>query len=136
MNRAVERGLSRRNLDDIKHVGIDEKSFGKGHDYVSVMTDLDQGRVLEVVPDRTLQSTNKLWETLTDLQKLNVKAVAMDMWKAFMSATQSACPAAAIVHDKFHVSKYLGEAVDQVRRLRLPQLRQQPHKNSLLLRQT
>jgi transposase len=85
-----QRQLSRRNLDDIKHVGIDEKSFGKGHDYVSVMTDLDQGRVLEVVPDRTLQSTNKLWETLTDLQKLNVKAVAMDMWKAFMSATQSA----------------------------------------------
>lgn len=41
MKRAVERDLQRRSVDDVRHVGIDEKSFGKGQDYVSVMTDLD-----------------------------------------------------------------------------------------------
>ena len=35
MYRAVERGLKLRQLDEVKHVGIDEKSFGKGQDYVS-----------------------------------------------------------------------------------------------------
>ena len=32
MDRAVERGLQRRELDEVRHVGIDEKSFGRGHD--------------------------------------------------------------------------------------------------------
>ena len=35
MDRAVERGLERRELDEVRHVGIDEKSFGRGHDYSS-----------------------------------------------------------------------------------------------------
>ena len=43
MNRAVQRGLSRRETDSMEHIGIGEKSFGKGHDYISVMTDLDEG---------------------------------------------------------------------------------------------
>jgi transposase len=116
MQRAVKRGLSRRNLENIENVGIDEKSFGQGHDYVSVMTDIDQSRVLEVVPDRTREAVDNLWKTLPDTQREQVKAVAMDMWKPFMVSTQAACPAASIVHDKFHVSKYLGEAVDAVRR--------------------
>jgi len=51
MERGVERGLSRRDLEGITHVGIDEKSFGRGHDYVSLMTDLGSNRVLDVVPD-------------------------------------------------------------------------------------
>jgi transposase len=55
-------------------------------------------------------------KTLPESQRAKIKAVAMDMWKAFMSAVKTICPTAAIVHDKFHVSKYLGEAVDHVRR--------------------
>jgi hypothetical protein len=38
MKRAVERGLDRRSLDEVRHVGIDEKSFGAGQDYAGVMT--------------------------------------------------------------------------------------------------
>ena len=48
IERAVARGIDRRTLDEIKHVGIDEKSLGKGHDYVSVLTDQDHRRVLDV----------------------------------------------------------------------------------------
>ena len=40
----------------------------------------------------------------------------MDMWPAYMSAARLCLPQADIVHDKFHVSKYLGEAVDAVRK--------------------
>lgn len=116
MKRAVDRGLARRDLENIEHVGIDEKSFGRGHDYVSIMTDLDQSRVLEVVPERTREATDSLWKTLSKEQRAVVKAVSLDMWPAFMSSTKENCPKADIVHDKFHVSKYLGEAVDQVRR--------------------
>ena len=115
-SRAVERGLKRREVDQLKHLGIDEKSFLKGHQYASIMVDLDGHRVLDVVQDRTLEAVNKLWEGLPLQARRQVEAVAMDMWAPFKTATESHAPQAAIVHDKFHVSKYLNEAVDQVRR--------------------
>lgn len=122
MERAVERGLARRSLDDVKYVGIDEKSFGKGHDYVSVMTDIEGSRVLEVAPERTTQACDSLWNTLSEEQKENVQAVAMDMWQAFETSTDKNVPDADIVHDRFHISKYLGDAVDKVRRAEHKQL--------------
>jgi transposase len=116
MDRAFQRGLKLRELEQINHVGIDEKSFGKGQDYVSVMVDIDNKRVLEVQPGRTRESVDNLWKTLSETIRRSIKAVAMDMWQPFMESTRVKCPNAKVVHDKFHVSKYLGEAVDQVRR--------------------
>jgi transposase len=116
IERAVQRGLERRQLNNIEHVGMDEKSFGKGHDYVSVMTDIDNKRVLEVAPERTREAADSLWKTLSQTQREGVASVSMDMWVAFMTSAQNNAPQAEIVHDKFHISKYLGDAVDKVRR--------------------
>jgi transposase len=116
MRRAVERGLERRELDQLKHLGLDEKSFKRGHSYITLLSDLEQSRVLEVVEERTAEAAGQLWATLTPEQKQSVEAVAVDMWEPFIQSIQQAVPAADIVHDKFHVSKYLGEAVDKVRR--------------------
>lgn len=116
MKRAVARGLERRCLDQVRHVGLDEKSFGKGQDYVSVMTDIDQSRVLEVAPDRTTEAADRLWKTLSETQREKVLAVCMDMWQAYETSTQTNVPNARIVHDRFHIAKYLNEAVDRVRR--------------------
>lgn len=114
--RAVERGLLRRELDEINHVGIDEKSFLKGHKYASLMVDIDGERILDVVEGRTLESANQLWQKLPAEVRLGIDAVAMDMWDAFITSTKANAPNADIVHDKFHISKYLNEAVDKVRR--------------------
>jgi len=113
---AVARGLARRCEDVIPHVGMDEKSFRKGHNYVSVLTDIDQGRVIDLVEERTTEAAKTLWNALTDKQKTGVEAVAMDMWDAFMKAAREVVPQADIVHDKYHVASYLGKAVDLVRR--------------------
>jgi transposase len=116
MRRAVERGLERREMDQLKHLGMDEKSFKRGHSYITLLSDLEQSRVLDVVEERTAEAAGQLWATLTPEQKQSVEAVAVDMWEPFIQSIQQAVPAADIVHDKFHVSKYLGEAVDKVRR--------------------
>uniref|UniRef100_E6QWB0 Transposase of ISCARN113, ISL3 family n=1 Tax=mine drainage metagenome TaxID=410659 RepID=E6QWB0_9ZZZZ len=113
---AVERGMLRRNEDDVPHLGLDEKSSERGHTYVSILTDIDRSRVLDLVPERKLAAAKTLLGTLSSTQRASVKAVAMDMWPAFMSAVQTCLPQADIVHDRFHVSKYLGEAVDTVRK--------------------
>ena len=116
MERAVERGMKRRQEGIIPYLGIDEKSFGKGHDYVTTVNDLLSGRVIEVVKDRTLEATEELMSTLNKEQKSGVEAIAMDFWPAFITTTDKLLPNAQIVHDKFHISKYLNEAVDKVRR--------------------
>jgi transposase len=116
VRRAVERGLARRSTEAVKHVGMDVKSFGRGQDYVSLMTDLSGRRVLDVVKDRDTASALKLWECLPAPQRDRVEAVALDMSPEFTAAAQQAARRAVIVYDKFHVAKHLNEAVDKVRR--------------------
>ena len=116
MARAVDRGMSKRKSDPIKSIGIDEKSFGKGQDYISTMVDLEGSRVMEVSKDRSEASCDKLFESLTESQKNGIQAVALDFWQAYRNCVRKQVPQAEIVHDHFHISQYLGEAVDLVRR--------------------
>lgn len=123
MKRAVERGMAKRDDEPIKHLGIDEKSFRSGHRYVSLLNDLEAGRVIEVVEGRDQSSASRLFDALTDAQREKVEAVALDMWRPFINASREGCPQADLTHDRFHVSKHLNEAVDQVRRAETKQLR-------------
>jgi len=104
MERAVQRGLDARQLQGLRRVGLDEKSFGLGQDYVSVLSDLDQSRVLEVVPGNDKQSGCALWQSLPQTQRQNIQAAAMDMSAGFAAATAQEAPKVVIVHDKFHVA--------------------------------
>lgn len=116
MARAVERGLARREREHLRYLGLDEKNFLRGQSYVSVLTDLEGSRVLEVREGRDKEAADLLLATLSEEQKEKVEAVALDMAGFYVAATEEALPQAAIVHDKFHIAKHLGEAVDQVRR--------------------
>lgn len=116
MERAVTRGLSRRAPDIITRIGIDEKSFRSGHRYITTLNDLVGSRVIDVVEDRTTEATESLLNALTQAQLDGVISVSVDMWKAFAIAINRLLKNAAIVHDRFHISKYLNDAVDAVRR--------------------
>ena len=117
MQRAVERGLARREERSTKYVGIDEKSMKKGHNYMTVVSDLVSGRVLEVAERRTQNSAEfALSEAVPEHFRADVKAVCTDMWAAFMSAARQVLPNAKLVHDRFHVAKHLNDAIDKTRR--------------------
>ncbi len=116
MERAVVRGLKRRSLESLAYVGLDEKSFGRGHDYVSVLHDIAGARVLEVVPQRTRPAADALWATIPEAQRQGIAACAVDMWEPYLEATAAAAPGACMVHDKFHCARELNRAVDLVRR--------------------
>jgi transposase len=125
MTRAVERGMMRRGEEPVRYVGVDEKSFARHHNYASVLTDIGGARVLDVVQGRALEDAQQLLGTLTPQQRQGVRAVAVDMWPGYMSAIRAMLGQADIVHDKFHVSKYLNDAVDRVRRAEHKKLRTQ-----------
>ncbi len=116
IHRAVERGMKRRRDEPLVYVGMDEKSIGSGHRYASVLSDLAGSRVLDLVEGHKLENAEALLKTLSAEQRQGVKAAAMDMWAAYISATGQLLPNADVVHDRFHVSKLLNDAVDSVRR--------------------
>jgi transposase len=114
--RAVKRGIERRDLDKMENVGIDEKSFLRGQSYASLLYDLDKSCVLEVVEDRTEEAAESLLETLPEEKRTDIAAVAVDMWEPYLSAIGTRLPNAEIVHDKYHIVSYLTKMVDEVRR--------------------
>lgn len=118
MQRAVARGLSRREEAFPTQIGVDETAFRKRHDYVTIVSDQDEGNVLHVGSDRKKETLKAWYESLTEEQREAIESVCMDMWPAFINATLESLPEAEekIAFDKFHVAKYLGEAVDKVRR--------------------
>ena len=121
---STERGMQRRSLSGLNfsHLSIDEKSFKKGHKYISVLSHPSSGCVLEVEEDRTKESCKKLLnKSLTEEQQAKVATISMDMWKAYISTAKEVLPQAEIVHDRFHLVKYLNEAIDKVRRREVKQ---------------
>ena len=127
LERAVQRGLARRQAEPVSKLGVDEKAFRKGHKYLTIVNDLDRGRVLYVAEDRKQESLDGFWPTLTDEQRGGIQAVAMDMWDPYIASVEAHLPDAdgKIVFDKFHVAQHLSQAVDQVRRKENKALRAQ-----------
>jgi len=100
-----------------KAIGIDEISIRKGHDYRIVVSDLIRRRPIWFGgEDRSEASMSKFYAWLGEKKSSRIRLAVMDMWKPFRLATQAHAPQAAILFDKFHVIRHLGEALDSVRK--------------------
>ena len=118
LERAVARGLARKQASVITCIGVGEKAFRKGHRYLTIVNDVDRGTVEFVAEGRDKASLSAFHESRTPEQLAGIEAVAMDMWEPFVQATREAVPLASskIVFDRFHVMQHMTEAVDVVRR--------------------
>jgi len=104
-------------------IGIDEVSIRKGHIYRIVVSDLGRGKPIWFGgEDRSEASLDKFYEWLGPKRAKKIRLVVMDMWKAFEKSTRKNVPWAAILYDKFHVMKHLGEALDKVRKMEYARL--------------
>jgi len=133
--KAVTRGMKRRTSVSTSAVGIDEKSYAKRHHYASIMVDLADARVLEIVKGRKIKDAKKLIKQgLPQEIRSSVQAVAIDMNKGFQSAIEQVLPKAKIVHDVFHIAQHLNQAVDKTRRAEHKVLLQDDNKSLARLR--
>lgn len=123
MEKAVARGLSRRESKELEYIGIDEKSIKKGHHYLTIVSDLKNNCVIDVIEDRKAESVKTILTSIKSTNNTNnLKAVTMDMWKPFMNVCSEIFPESDIVHDRFHLSKYLNDGVDKTRRKEVSKL--------------
>jgi len=98
-------------------IGVDEISIRKGHSYRIVVSDLVRGRPIWFGgEDRSEASMSRFYAWLGKRKSSRIRLAVMDMWKPFRLATNAHAPQAAILFDKFHVIRHLGEALDAVRK--------------------
>lgn len=114
----VNYGLKHRDLSNIESIGVDEIQYGKGHQYLTLVYQIDEGRkrLLGVVKARTIKSFLRCLRDIGHENLANVKYVCSDMWPAYLKVIKKKFPNALNVLDRFHIVKKLNEAVDQVRR--------------------
>jgi len=113
----MEEQLRRTGVPAPRVIGIDEISIRKGHTYRIVVSDLERHRPIWFGgTDRSEESMDKFYEWLGTRKSGRIRLAVMDMWKAFEKSTRKNAPQSAILYDKFHVMRHLGEALDQVRK--------------------
>ncbi len=123
MTRAVVRGLARRDESCSARIGLDETSFLKQHEYMTVVADLDGKRVLSVVDGRTRDAVDAHFAAIPPESRESVEVVAMDMWPPYIDAAARWLPKAQICLDRFHAARNLGEGVNTVRKQEHKRLR-------------
>jgi len=100
----------------IKRLGVDEKSFLKGHKYVTVFNCLDRGRAVWVASGRGQEAVDEFFKILGPKRASDIELVCRDEHKPYIKALRRHIPKAMQISDKFHVVKHLNEAINQVRR--------------------
>jgi transposase len=113
--RYYQRRFSHPPLKNLRNIAIDEISIGQGHQYLTVVLNLESGAVVFVGEGKGSDALIPFWKSLKS-SKARIKAVAMDMSQAYISAVTSNLPEAAIVFDHFHVIKLYNEKLTNLRR--------------------
>ena len=114
----VEKARDRSVFSDVIRAAFDETSARKGHDYVTLFSDLDTRRVIFVADGKDSSTVEAF---AADLKAHGgdpeaITEVCIDMSGAFIKGTAEHLPNAQITFDKFHAVKIVNDAVDQVRR--------------------
>jgi transposase len=98
-------------------IGVDEIAVRKGHNYRIVVSDLVRKRPIWFGgDDRSEASMAQFHDWLGPGKSSKLRIIVMDMWKPFRNVARDKAPQAAILFDKFHIMRHLGEALDKVRK--------------------
>jgi len=123
---AVSWGLAHRDLDQIEAIGVDEVQWRRGHQYQTVVYQLDEGqkRLLWVGPDRKAKTLLRFFRFLGKGRTGRLQFICSDMWRAYLKVIAKKAPQAIHVLDRFHIMQRMSKAIDQVRAAEAKQLKQ------------
>jgi len=113
----VEYGLQNRSLDGITAIGVDEVQFQKGHRYLTVVYQIDQGsrRLLWIGKDRTTKTMLRFFRMMGRERTAALRFVCSDMWQPYLKVIAKKASQALHILDRFHIVAKLNKAIDEVR---------------------
>lgn len=103
-------------LDGLTHIGIDELSYRRHHEYITVVVDHVRGCIVWAAPGKNADTVRAFFAELGQERCALLKAVTIDMSQAYITAVREAVPHAQLVFDRFHVQRLVHDALDEVRR--------------------
>jgi len=124
VKRVVSEGLKMRKLKPLHILGIDEVSRKKGHRYVTLVYDLERGRLVWAGLDRKEETLDEFFRWLGKRRARALQAICLDMWAPYLASVRTHAPEAILVFDRFHVVQHLNGAIDEVRRAEVRRLAQ------------
>ena len=118
MGRAVERGRKRKKRRVVKKMGVDEKSLGKGHNYLTLVYDPEAATVEHIEDERRKESLDGYFSLLRPSHRAKIEAIATDIWDPYLASIREHVPDAEkkLVFDRYHLMTHLIKAVDSVRK--------------------
>lgn len=113
----VEYGLAHRDLSGITAIGVDEVQFQKGHRYLTVVYQIDQGcrRLLWIGKDRTTKTLLRFFRMMGRERTAALQFVCSDMWQPYLKVIAKKASQALHILDRFHIVAKLNKAIDEVR---------------------
>lgn len=116
IERVVARHRDADALDGLTHIGVDELSYRRHHEYVTVVVDHLEGHVVWAHPGKNADTLKAFFAELGPERCAQLEAVTIDMSAAYLKAVTEASPQAEVIFDRFHVQRLAHDALDQVRR--------------------
>ncbi len=114
---AVSWGLDHRSLEGIASIGVDEVQWQRGHKYLTLVYQIDDGskRLLWIGKDRTVKTFLRFFRMLGKERSAKLKFVCSDMWKPYLKVIAKKASGAIHVLDRFHIMQKMNQAIDEVR---------------------
>ena len=114
VDRAHDAGADR--LDGLRLIGVDELSYRRHHEYVTVVVDHERRRIVWAARGKSAATLERFFEELGPERCAKLEAVTIDLSGAYIKAVTEATPAATLIFDRFHVQRLAHDALDETRR--------------------
>jgi transposase len=117
VDHVVAYGLEHRKFGQIDAIGVDEIQYAKGHNYLTLVYQIDLGvtRLLRVGRERTIESFQGFFTVIGDELASKIVFVCSDMWEPYLKVIREKCSEALHILDRFHIVAKMNKAVDEVR---------------------
>jgi transposase len=116
IERVVPRHQAGDRLDGLTQIGVDELSYRRHHEYVTVIVDHVRGGIVWASPGKNAATLAAFFKELGNERCAQLEAVTLDMSAAYLKAVTEATPQARVIFDRFHVQRLAHDALDEVRR--------------------
>ena len=100
---------------ELRYLSIDEISLRKGHNYMTIISDIETGRIIYAVEGRSSADISPYLKRLRKKAR-HLKAIAIDMSNAYIKAVRQNLPEVDIVFDHFHATALINKALDELRK--------------------
>jgi len=125
----VEWGLKHRDLSGITAMGIDELQWHKGHEYLTLVYQINAEaiRLLWIGKDRTVKTLLRFFRFLGKERSQELKFICSDMWKPYLKVIRKKADEAIHILDRFHIVAKINKAIDEVRAEEYRKMREDGH---------